>query len=202
MSPELVVPIVAAAWLGIGLVLALTLGRKGYDGFTWFVLGVVLGPLAVVLAIDSLRHPQGANPRPVAPAPEVHAGVDVLVGFDGSAESRATVDAVVDLLGARLGRLTLATVVPYDGGQEAERSAVAALEDERGALPGLSPGLEVIHGSPATALTTYAAEGGYDLLAVGTRGTGHAHLFGSAASELARSSKVPVLLTGPGGTVA
>jgi len=63
--------------------------------------------------------------------------------------------------------------------------------------------LEVLHGRPAEALRQRAAEGGYDLLAVGTRGQGVAHgWLGSTATELAKVSKVPVLLVGPSATEA
>ncbi len=47
------------------------------------------------------------------------------------------------------------------------------------------------------ALRQAATEGGYELIVVGTRGKGLTnHILGSAASELARDSKIPVLLVG------
>ncbi len=49
---------VAAAWLVIGLVLSLVMGRRGHDGFSWLVMGSLLGPLAIVLALNSSRHEQ------------------------------------------------------------------------------------------------------------------------------------------------
>ena len=202
MSATLVL-LVAVAWFGIGLGLSLFLGRRGFDGFSWFVLGTMLGPFAVVLAVDALRNEKRPEPRtlamPAVPADAQAGSVDVLVGYDGSPEAQAALTAAVEMLGPRLGRLTLATVVPYDGGLEAERAAVEALDDQADRLAWLAPGLEVLRGQPGPALTTLAAEGGYELVAVGTRGAGRAHLFGSAASELARSSKVPVLLVGAGG---
>ena len=201
MSATLV-GLIAVAWLGIGLGLSLFLGRQGFDGFSWFVLGTMLGPFAVVLTVDALRHEGRPTPRtlamPAAPADAKTGSVDVLVGFDGSPEAQAALTAAIEMLGPRLGRLTLATVVPFDGGLEAERNAVDALDGQADRLAWLAPGLEVLRGQPGPALSTRAAEGGYELVAVGTRGAGRAHLFGSAASELARASKVPVLLVGPG----
>ncbi|HEX2064145.1 MAG TPA: universal stress protein [Acidimicrobiales bacterium] len=195
-----IVIVVVPAWLVIGLALSAVLGRRGHDGFTWFLLGAVLGPLAIALAVDSWRHAEHPAPRTLAVSTGADEGtdVDVLVGFDGSGESLAALATAVDLLGPRLGRLTLATVIPYDGGRERDREAVAALERQAERVAGRAPGTEVLRGHPAQALTTRAIEGGYELLAVGTRGSGRAHLFGSAASELARTSKVPVLLVGPG----
>ena len=192
------VVVVAAVWFAIGLVLSLVLGRRGHDGYSWFLLGVVLGPLAVVFAVEAWRHYERPAHRPLVAADggRDRGTVDVLVGFDGSTGSQAALAAAIELLGARLGRLTLATVIPYEGGREGERDAAAALHEQTERLNPVVPGLKVIRGHPAKALAAEALEGGYGLLAIGTKGAGHAHLFGSAATELARTSKLPVLLAG------
>ncbi len=199
MSGSQVVLVVAVVWVAIGITLSLVLGRRGHNGFGWLVLGTVLGPLAVALALSSLGNTERPGTKVLAASPRPEGGlVDVLVGFDGSDESAAALHAAVDLLGSRIGRLTLATVVPYDVGREEERDAVARLDAEGERLAWLAPGREVLRGQPAAALTARAAEEGYELLAAGTRGAGKAHLFGSAATGLARTSKIPVLLVGPG----
>lgn len=192
--------VIGATWLFIGLILSLLLGRRGHDGFSWFLIGMMLGPIGIVLGVDSWRHAEDPEPQHLAvpTVPDNGAGVDVLVGFDGSAEARSALAGAIELFGSRLGRLTLATVIPFDGGLDAERAAVAALEQEAERLAWLAPGVEIVRGHPATALSTQAAEEGYEVLAIGTRGAGRARLFGSAASELARTSKVPVLLVGAG----
>jgi nucleotide-binding universal stress UspA family protein len=191
---------VAIAWLVIGAALSLVLGRRGHSGFSWFVLGTLLGPLAIGLAISSWRSDEHPEPSVVAGPSAGIDGVDVLAGFDGSPESRAALDTVIELLDDRLGRLTIATVVHFDGGADKERSALGALDRENERLAWLAPGLEVLKGHPATALTTRVTEDGYQLLAVGMRGHGRAYLFGSAAGELVRTSKIPVLLVGDGKT--
>lgn len=189
---------IAVGWIAIGLLLSIVMGRRGHDSFGWLVTGVVLGPLAVILAIDARRRTEKLQPARLrgGPPPIPATGpVDVLVGFDGSAQSRAAVDAVPALLGERLGRLTVATVVPYGELREQERAATKALRSlgQRGLA--VECELELLHGHPATALSQYAAEGGYELIAVGTRGAGITKaLLGSAASQLAEKSKVPVLL--------
>ncbi len=33
---------IGALWASIGLVLSLTMGRRGHDGFTWLVVGTLL----------------------------------------------------------------------------------------------------------------------------------------------------------------
>ena len=121
--------------------------------------------------------------------------VDVLVGADGSPESEAAMDSVVALLGDRLGRLTLATVVPYGDITAPERQATEALRQLTPRAPAAD--LEVLHGHPSAALRQYAVEGGYQLIVVGTRGRGLTKgILGSAATELARDSEIPVLLVG------
>ncbi len=89
------------------------------------------------------------------------------------------------------------TVIPYGQVREPERLANEALRSLIGRVPGASPEFEVLHGHPSTALSQYASERGYELIAVGSRGGGLTHaVLGSAATELARDSKVPVLVVG------
>jgi nucleotide-binding universal stress UspA family protein len=196
---------IAAAWVSIGLVLSIVMGRRGHNTAGWLVLGTLVGPLAVVLAIDSERNEARLEPAPLPGGPRAPAGsgpVDLLVGFDGSPESAAALDAAMGLLGPRIGRLTVATVVPFGGVREQERRAGEELRRLEAGMPGRGVELEVLHGHPATALQDFAAAGGYELIVIGTRGTGITKaILGSAASELARGSDVPVLLVGGRRTV-
>ena len=193
---------VAVGWVAIGLLLSIVMGRRGHDSFGWLVTGTLLGPLAVVLALDARRRTEQLRPKRVRQGPPAipsRGSVDVLVGFDGSPESRAAIDAVPALLGDRLGRLTVATVVPYGELREQERVATKALRSLEGQALGGGCDLELLHGQPASALSQYAAEGGYALIAVGTRGAGISKaILGSAATHLAEDSKIPVLLVTAG----
>src|SRR5690348_5187902 len=99
------------------------MGRRGHDSFGWLVLGTVLGPLGVILAIAA-RSDEKLDPARLRLGPRAipaSGTIDVLVGYDGSAESLAALQTVPALLGDRLGRLTVATVVPYDQVRESER---------------------------------------------------------------------------------
>ena len=191
---------IAGAWVVIGLVLSIVMGRRGHDSAGWLVLGALLGPLAVVMAVDAERNEERLRPARLAGGPRAPAGsgpVDLLVGYDGSPESAAAVDAAVGLLGPRIGRLTVATVVPYDDVREEERRADQELRRLASRMVGRGVEMEVLHGRPSTALRDFARDGGYELLVIGTRGAGISKaILGSAASELARDSDVPVLLVG------
>ncbi len=202
MSDNLGIVIIAVAstWLAIGLVLSLVMGRRGHDSFGWLVTGTLMGPFGVALAVDAQRHEERLVPVPLAAGSTATAGtgpVDVLVGCDGSPESVEAMGAVVELLGGRLGRLAVAAVVPYGDIRERERVAMRELRQLPGYEAARAPHLEVLHGHPSTALGRCTIEDGYELIAVGTRGQGLTKaILGSAASELARESKVPVLLVG------
>jgi nucleotide-binding universal stress UspA family protein len=61
----------------------------------------------------------------------------------------------------------------------------------------------VAAGRPAEVLSRLAAEGGDDLLVVGSRGAGLSKvLLGSTATSLAAHAKVPVLVAGGGSSPA
>ena len=198
MSYATVILVVGVSWLSVGLTLSLVMGRRGHDAFSWLILGTLFGPLGVIFALEA-RSEERTRPKLVAQRRSTGPGpVDVIVGIDGSPESRAALLAATSLLGPRLGRLTLATVIPYDGGSDRERTARAMLEQEAEAVGG-GPRLELLHGRPAPVLLERAAEDGYDLLVIGTRGAGAAKaLLGSTASDVAEWAKVPVLLMGDG----
>lgn len=190
--------VVAASWLSIGLALSLVMGRRGHDAFSWLLLGTLFGPLGAIFAVEA-RGEERTRPQLLARQKSSSDGpVDVLVGVDDSPESRAALLAATELLGRRLGRLTLATVIPYDCGFDRERTARAVLERQAEAVGG-GPRLELLHGRPAPVLLQRVIDDGYDLLVVGTRGAGLSKAFlGSTAVEVAEWAAVPVLMTGDG----
>ncbi len=189
---------IAVTWLATGVMLAVVMGRRGHNSFGWLVTGTLLGPFGIVLAFETWRHTRQLHPLPVPAATPVTAGtgpVNVLVGADGSPESEAAMASAIALLGDRLGRLTLATVVPYGDVVGPERRAMEALRARTARMPAAD--LEVLHGHPSAALRQCAVEGGYQLIVVGTRGKGLTKaILGSAATELAHHCETPVLLVG------
>lgn len=55
MSATRALALVMLAWLAIGVMTGIAMGRRGNDRFTWTVLGATLGPLAVPLALSTQR---------------------------------------------------------------------------------------------------------------------------------------------------
>ena len=196
MTPTTWLLIVMAGWFALGAVEAMFLGRRGFDGFSWFLIGVVLGPLSLLLAWSSIRRDERLQPTVIAHGRSGEGGVDVLIGVDGSPESLAAITSVQAAFGPRLRRVALVSVLHFDDPPAHERAKVAELEQIGRSLALLHPDLLVVRGHPATALAEEARIGGYDLVAIGATGHGHAHVFGSAAKELVHRSPVPVLVAG------
>jgi nucleotide-binding universal stress UspA family protein len=188
---------IAVTWATIGAVLGLAMGRRGHDPYTWVLLGMFFGPIALVLALYAERTLPRGGPEVLARPAQGPGPVDVLVGFDGSADSRAAADAAVDLLGPRIGRFTVVRVVPFGCTSELRHLAHAGLAEEGTRLQPRDVGLGIVEGKPHQALTDLAAAAGYEVIAIGTRGAGLSReLLGSTAVGLARHSKLPVLLVG------
>jgi len=121
MSATVALAALALVLMCTGLVLAGVMGRRGHDPFGWWLLGTVLGPLALPLALSAERKRRSAVVRVLRQGTPGGGPVDVLVGIDGSPEAAAALMAALDLLGPRLGRLTLAAVTRPDGSVEQRR---------------------------------------------------------------------------------
>ena len=197
----------------IGFVLAIVMGRLGHSPYAWGLLGLVLGPIALLLALVEVRRERPWWTRLVASGNPGRGPADVLVGIDGSPESAAAATAALELLGDRVGRLTLVAVTEVDdsvaGREERERlrqelerqaEAVRAWLRERDVpvqAKQLVPELQLMSGPAARILDAIAAEDGYGLLVVGARGAGMSSvLLGSVATKLAARASVPVLVIG------
>lgn len=185
---------VAVAWVMTGVVLAVLMRRRGHHFSVWLVLGSVLGPFAVFLALERLRD------RPVPDAAELPGECDLLVGVDGSAESVAALGDALALLGDRVTSVTVATVLNHDerdtpAGENAHRSARQMLDVVVAGIEGHDARAEILYGRADEALIAYAQAAGAEVIAVGARGRGASRaLFGSVAGRLVGSSPVPVLV--------
>ena len=212
MSSTAFLSLLMATFACIGFVLAIVMGLLGRSPFAWGLLGLLLGPIALLLALVEVRNERPWWTRLVASGDPGSGPVDVLVGIDGSPESAAATTAALELLGDRVGRLTLVAVTDLDdsyagreerlrlqGELERQAEAVRAWLGEREVRGKqmVVPELQLMAGRPATVLDTIAAEDGYGLLVVGARGAGLSSvLLGSVASKLAARASVPVLVVG------
>jgi nucleotide-binding universal stress UspA family protein len=205
---SMAVVLVIVAWVAVGAITGLVEARHGHWSKSW-VLGAVLGPFAVPLAIHTHRREPRVT-RTLAVGDAGAGSVDVLVGVDGSAASMAAAAKAAAWFGTQLGRLTLAAVLDLDTAAphadsvlqpEAwaeETSAEDALQAARRVVretAAIEPASVVLAGRPADVLEAYAADHGFDVIVVGSRGRGFSKaLLGSCASRLAGRTHVPVLL--------
>lgn len=192
---NVVLAVAAGAWMLEALALGYVMGRRGYEAYSWTFLGIVLGPIAVAVALGSVFRPPSREPRLLHGGRRRTGSTDVLVGIDGSPESSAAVDRAASLFAGSAGRITLARVVPVDATRDSERLAEIQLAAACAAHPELDPSTVVLRGEPVTALRDYVNRLGYDVLVVGTRGGGKTRaMLGSVAMALARGVGIPVLL--------
>jgi nucleotide-binding universal stress UspA family protein len=173
------------------------MARHGHRDPLWLFSAVILGPVLAVIAPERIeRIPRLLTAEQYGTAAT---GVRVLVGVDGSPESRSALRAVLDLLAGRLGQLVLAEVVDYDTAEADWRGRQAAaqqhLADAHNTCGEPRVACEVLAGPPAGTLMRFAQQQDVDLIVVGRRGHGLAErLLGSVAEELVRHATVPVLV--------
>ena len=202
--------VVAVVWVVVGLGVGLWMVRRGHDP-RWAVIAVALGPLFVPIALERVER----RPR-LAAGPEGsldrQGGARVLVGLDGSPESRRALERARSLLGPGCGQLVLAEVVWQDATEDADRADISAAERRLSAAAaglgrdgadgghgadGVRVSREVLTGPPGEALLVFAEEQGVDLVVVGRRGHGLSRaLLGSTSAHLVHRSRVPVLVVG------
>ena len=200
MDPVFVL-VVAVVWVGVGVAAAtIGLGRRGYRDPHWLVLAVVLGPLFAPVALERGRRDVVALERRVVHHEAAGSGRPVaLVALDGSPEADRALGTASELLGDSRGRFVLTCVVSRE---VAEGEDAVALErartmlEERARRLGGDADVLIVSGQPADALVSAAEECDADLIVVGRRGRGvTSRMLGSVATELARHSPRPVLLT-------
>jgi nucleotide-binding universal stress UspA family protein len=134
----------------------------------------------------------------------------ILVAIDGSPAADAALEEAIDLArtdGARLvlisvaapprWRFTGSPYVPYPSDDELERAAWDVVRRAEALVPADVAVSSVVRvGSPAAAIVARAAEGGHDLVVIGSRGHGLmcSLLLGSVSRAVAARSPVPVLI--------
>ncbi|SFK85827.1 universal stress protein [Streptomyces pini] len=200
MNDIWLVLITVAVWITAGLLAVWWMARRGHGGPGWLLMGVVFGPILALVAGERVRR----RPAMIAGTevePRGSGGLRVLVGVDGSPESRAALGLAVDLLGPYTKTLVAAQVVDYDTAELDRQGRVAEAERRLGAVAEEAGGhvtaCEVLAGPPAAALARFAGENDIDVVVVGRHGRGLSkRLLGNVAQELLRDGSVPVLVTG------
>lgn len=189
---------IVTIWVALGAAAAALMRHRGHDWFGWGLLFVVLGPLAIPLAVSADRHRPSEPARPLPPG-----GLDVLACDDGSSDARAALDAALSLLGTGMTSLTLAAVLDFEApttarGHDAQRDAQQRLETLAQEVAGSTKApvaTVILFGDPADALQHFALEQGYEVIVAGSRVAERSHL-GShrVARRLKVERSVPILI--------
>lgn len=203
----MLVVIIAVAWPVVGLLAGLWMARRGYSPL-WTLIALPLGPMFIPIAVERVRRQPrvaeyGARGAP-PPRPAGDAGPRILVGLDGSDDSRRALSTALRILGPHCGLLVLTEVVHYEAADEATGAEVDAASARLSELAaGLDTGAAAVHtevltGPPGPALRHFAEAQDMDLLVVGRRGRGiSTRLLGRVSSDLVENSPVPVLVSEP-----
>lgn len=201
-----IVVVLIIGWIVVGLLSGLWMARHGHDPM-WTLIAVVLGPLFVPIALERVQRRPGLAAFGSSGAPPQRpatAGLRVLVGVDGSAESERGLAAARRLFGPYCALLVLAEVVHFEA---AEAGASTDVDDASRRLAELASRAdiagvvhtEVLAGAPGPTLRGFAEEQDMDLLVVGRRGRGlSTRLLGSVSADIIEHSRVPVLVIEPG----
>ncbi|GAB3852094.1 hypothetical protein GCM10029963_41030 [Micromonospora andamanensis] len=194
--------LVAVLWLTVGLgTAAVFVTRGGHRNLLWYLVGALLGPLFVPIAVERGRaRPQLVDVRH-RPSDPVGTGLRVLVGVDGSAHADRALRAIARTLTGSTSELVLVTVTSpdlSDAESRREHERARRMIDERATwLPeGLPrPTTAIVTGHPVDALLAIADDRDVDLLVVGRHGHGIGdRLLGSVAEGLTQRSARAVLL--------
>lgn len=197
-----------AGWVVAGLAaVVLVLYRRGHREGSWLLIGAVLGPLVLPIAVERARRSPRRMERRVEPAAgEVVPGREqcVLIGVDGSPESEEAVRAAARLAAPIAGRLVLVTVVSADAVDGRRDDELAAARDLLSRCRRQFPEgpvqveTQILAGQPAVALLELADAEDVDLIVVGRRGRGLSRtVLGSAATVVSAGARCPVLLAAP-----
>jgi len=193
---------VLTAWALIGLLIALVYRRAGHSTVVFATLGLVLGPLTILLFGD-LRDDDDVEPIVVRAGPmQVAEGMRVMVAVDENEDSTRSAAAAVRMLGPAVGELTVVSVIDFETARAPRPAAEplprrAHLEATAELCDVPDAALMLLAGRTDRALLAHANATGTDLLVVSNRR--HrltAVLLGSTVARLARRAGI-ALLIGP-----
>ena len=148
-------------WLSIPPLLSRAMRRRGHDGGSWLVVGLLFGPVAVALAAFEVRFDVPQGPRILEAGRTGTGDLSILVVLEAESPAPWPMAALAEL-SPNLRRLGLAQILPKGGPQLEERLAEQAL---RRAATGLAhPEIALLFGRPDLAIAAHAAARAYDVV--------------------------------------
>ena len=135
----------------------------------------------------------------------------ILLAYDGFEHSENALASAAELGGSREAEITILSVVPPDARGSKSGGHVGLAPHAHGDVAkahaflrerGIQSEMRMESGDPAAEISRVAAEGGYDLLVVGSRGRSAVGeiVLGSVSTDLVRHAPCPVLVVGKDAT--
>jgi len=156
-----VVVLSVIVWLSIPPILSRAMVRRGYEGGSYLIIGVLLGPVAVIFAAMDVLCDVREPPRILERGRTGSGILSVLVVVG---EEPATSPPAIALSGLEPGlrRIGLVQVLPKGGPLLDERQAERALR--QAAVGVCHPELALLFGRPDVVIPDHAAARGYDVV--------------------------------------
>lgn len=201
------VDLAVAAWVVTATIVAVFMFRRGHSPAKWVIIAFLTGPISIVVAAWARHRSDRIAPKPLVAGTIGPGPLAVLVGIDGSPTAKDALVGALEILGDRVGRLTLAAVIDFDSAAKDQptpartdaEAALAAAAEVAGPLLPVQPHTILLPGAPAVALVEHALSAGDDLIVIGTRGRGDSDwLQGSATRALAEEESVRVMIVNRG----
>ena len=148
-------------WLSIPPLLSRAMRRRGYDGGSWMVVGLLFGPVAVALAALEVVYGVKEGARILEAGLTGKGEVSILVVLETDSPTPPPTAGLAEVR-PHLRRLGLALVLPKGGPRLYERQAQQTL---RRAAIGLDrPEIALLFGRADVAIAAHAAAGAYDVV--------------------------------------
>lgn len=135
------------------------MGRRGHQPLASRAFGAAFGPPRTLSCLEGVLSEKLAHGEVLETGVSGTGSQKVLVGTDGSPESQAALRTAIDLLGSRIGAISLAGVVPFEGELPGTSAAGHLAEAGLGGHPRarmITSTLVQVHGSDAHARATPA----------------------------------------------
>lgn len=141
---------IRVGWAAIAAVIWFVMNRRGHDGGIWAIVGLVLGPFAVVPAVISGMRAARRPPIVVEEGSGVDAAVLVVVDAERPETWAPQAERVIALFGvAELVAVVSRETLDHQAREASLRRARTALAAVAGALAGPSPRQMILEGRPA-----------------------------------------------------
>jgi nucleotide-binding universal stress UspA family protein len=205
----IIVAALTVGWLAFAKLVSSFMAGRGHRQLTWWLIGLVCGPFAALIALLAVRHGEPEEQEAVLVGRTAAGDVTMIAGIDGSPEAKQAVTTAVNWLGSRLSGISLVGIVDFDEGLDggadylaAKAGLVRAAHDVNRRLrrsrrrPPLPEA--IVRSGPVPARLTAAADDGLSVLVVG-RSVAHADRSNGTLRAILARSRVPVLVVPAGG---